>query len=339
MNRNLLLAQALGQGLGNAAQSFLAERDRLRLQGQADQDRARTLALQNRQVLQQMAPGMMLAGQYEGLANALNASNTDMRSAGFNVPNNAIVGAEKVIHRPSAAPAAGPFSTVDQGNKPGTALDHPLGTGAAALYSKSLTPSPDAPMSYSDVMTKGLNAGPAIGNLAPLAPESVTARDFNNPATVNALYAGLGLQAPKPKTEIRTLGNGGYLVLTTNPDGTVTTQEHKPDPKAGALKQDPVTGQWFTPTAGQTTHVKPTKAGSTRAGRQPGTMETLVGHDANGNEIWKVIPKVAGATRIKPKKGKDKPKDPFLSEDPAPAKPAQGGGVDKDALFGGVGGK
>lgn len=256
------LGAGLGQGISGYTERrrILEERDRLR--AIQDQDRARQMAAENYNLNAKLIPGMLQAGQYEAAATTANRDMEALRKAGFTVPNAPIVGGTKEVQtRFDPAPRAGLYSGASAPSQgPLASFLKERGMGADSLPSLS-----GQPMSFADAMTQGLNAGPEIGNLAPLAPEKLTARDFANPQTQAAIRARYGVQQPQPDTQVVTLPGGGVGVVTKKPDGGVDYKELKtPEAKAPTPKlvQDPVTGEWFTPTPGARTNVKPTKARS-----------------------------------------------------------------------------
>lgn len=235
MNRNSQLAQALGQGLGSGLNAYLdttkylEERDRQRAlqdeeRRQRDADRERKMTLEDFEVGRAMLPGMLQAGQNEAAVAMTNQQMARMRAAGFNVPNTQIVGGIKQTPaRLDPTPMGGAYSPTAA---PVPAYQSPMADllGARGLLDAPLH-APD--MSFGDAMTQGLNAGPEIGNLAPLAPETVTERNFGDKRTLDTVRGLYGLQTPQPQSFELGPGQSRYSV---GPDGKPQLQVTAPIP-------------------------------------------------------------------------------------------------------------
>lgn len=212
MNRNTSLAQAIGASFGLGANAYLDAQDQARIRAQQDSALKRQTAVQNFELARTMAPGL-IASNPEAAANLANASTAEMRAAGFNLPNVEIKGGLKEITRPGATSTPGPFAVTPQA--PAGGLSVPGANTLQALTAQRLD---GAPADYASMMTQGLNAGPAIGDLSPIAPEKVTERDFSNPQTKAAIAAAFGLGAAQRELLI-----------------------------AGGAIYDPSTGEWKVP--------------------------------------------------------------------------------------------
>lgn len=295
----------------------LQDRD-LKLKNEAE-TRKRQTAIENLHIAQLMAPGLITQNP-EAASHTLNAVRKQLRDAGFPVPDAPIVGGLKKLQHPDATPTQGPLSVMPQA--PAGGLGLPQSYTLQEVLKSRLD---GAPSSYGEMMTQGLNAGPTIGDFAPMAPESVS--DFSNPQTTRSLYAGFGVQMPRPDVQIKPTGNGGYLKITTNPDGTTAIEEHKAPAKATTPKpvQDPVSGQWFTPQPGMITHTKPAKTSGSKgtAPKAPKLQTKVIQHADGKNYIYLFNPNTGhfentgNLAGSQPKKGSDG----FSLDDPA-ASPA-----------------
>lgn len=102
---------ALGQGLQGLDQGV---NQGIRL-GQQQQQIARQNAMQNLQLQQQLAPGM-IANNPQAAAQALAATQAQLKAAGFNVPQTPVVGAPQTVQGPIAPGQFGPGAPVQTRN-------------------------------------------------------------------------------------------------------------------------------------------------------------------------------------------------------------------------------